>query len=147
MVTKTPKKPSFKHGKSDGGPGTWENRHTPKKGLDYQKKVTGAPDHTEYVVKTDLKKSGEKKFDGYDPETNSLIDAKDWNDWPPSGDKPFDKLMREKELKSLKNDAKIAQKNGANLEYHVPDNIKKEQVYDMLGDDIPDNFDIIVTPK
>ncbi|EIK47031.1 hypothetical protein O59_001052 [Cellvibrio sp. BR] len=23
-------------------------------------------------------KSGKKKFDGYDPETNTLIDAKDW---------------------------------------------------------------------
>lgn len=65
-----PKKPSFIHGKSDGGPGEWAGRHTPEKGAEYQKQVTGAPRHTEYVVKSDRMKSGEIKFDGYDPEKN-----------------------------------------------------------------------------
>ncbi|MBO0591662.1 hypothetical protein I2486_09605 [Cellulophaga sp. E16_2] len=76
-----------------------------------------------------------------------MKDAKDWNDWPPSGASKFDKLKRKEELKNLRKDAKIAGNNGANLEYQVPDNAKKEQVLDMLGDDIPDNFDIIVTCK
>ena len=56
------KKPSFKIGESDGGPGTWENRHSPKKRAEYQKKTIGAPDDTEYVVKTDKMKSGEKNM-------------------------------------------------------------------------------------
>ncbi len=81
------KSPSYQKGQSDGGPGTWEHRTTPKKGASYQEQVTGAPKDTEYVVKTDKMKSGEKKFDGYDPERNSLIDAKDWTDWPPQGQK------------------------------------------------------------
>ncbi|MBD8082513.1 Tox-REase-5 domain-containing protein [Chryseobacterium caseinilyticum] len=151
------KKPSYKIGESDGGPGTWENRHSPKKGADYQKKTTGAPDDTEYVVKTDKMKSGEKKFDGYNPRNNSVIDAKDWEmsqsgppkvkGWPPDGDSKFDQMMRNKEVKNLQKDAQIAASKGSNLEYHVPTEAKKQQLLEMLGTDIPDNFDIIVTPK
>ena len=69
---------TYQHGQSDGGPGTWQKQTTPTGGADYQHKVTGAPKDTEYVVKTNKMKSGEKKFDGYDPETNTLIDSKDW---------------------------------------------------------------------
>ncbi len=141
------KKPSFKNGQSDGGPGTWETRPTPQKGAAYQEKVTGAPKDTEYVVKTDKMKSGEKKFDGYDPETNTLKDAKDWDGWPPKGDSKFDQAMRNQEVKNIQKDSQIAGDNGANLEYHVPTEAKKEQIMEMLGTDIPDNFDIIVTPK
>lgn len=37
------------------------------------------------MVKTDKMASGEKKFDDYEPETNTLADAKDWEKWPPKG--------------------------------------------------------------
>ena len=43
-----------------------------------------------------------------------MKDAKDWNDWPPSGASKFDKLKRKEELKNLRKDAKIAGNNGAN---------------------------------
>ncbi|WP_158250418.1 MULTISPECIES: Tox-REase-5 domain-containing protein [Aquimarina] len=78
-------RPSFRHGQSDGGPGIWKKETTPQKGAEYQEHVTKAPKDTEYVVKTDIMPSGKKKFDGYDPETNTLIDAKDWDGWPPEG--------------------------------------------------------------
>lgn len=142
-----PSKPSYQHGQSDGGPGTWENRTTPDNGAEYQQKVTGAPKDTEYVVKTDKMKSGEKKFDGYDPDTNTLKDAKDWEKWPPSGESKFDKFARSKEVENIKKDAQIASDNGANLEYHVPTEAKRNQILELLGDGIPDNFDIKVTPK
>lgn len=141
------KKPPFKDGQSDGGPGTWETRTTPEKGAAYQEQVTGAPKNTEYVVKTDKMKSGEKKFDGYDPETNTLKDAKDWDGWPPSGNSKFDQAMRNQEVKNIQKDAQIARDKGANLEYHVPTEAKKQQILEMLETNIPDNFDIIVTPK
>lgn len=147
VQTTTSKKPSYQHGQSDGGPGTWENRTTPEKGADYQKKVTGAPKDTEYVVKTDKMKSGEKKFDGYDPEDNTLIDAKDWDNWPPSGSSKFDQMMRNEEIQNIQKDAQIAADNGADLEYHVPTQAKADQILQMLGTNIPDNFDIVVTPK
>jgi hypothetical protein len=119
------RKPSYIHGQSDGGPGTWEHRTTPKTGAEYQEQVTGAPKDTEYVVKTKKMKNGEKKFDGYDPETNTLIDAKDWDRWPPSGNSKFDQMKKNEEIKNIKNDSKIADDAGCDLEYHVPTEDKK----------------------
>ncbi|MBD8082510.1 PAAR-like protein [Chryseobacterium caseinilyticum] len=140
------KKPSYKIGESDGGPGTWENRHSPKKGADYQKKTTGAPDDTEYVVKTDKMKSGEKKFDGYDPETNSLQDSKDWDKWPPKGDSDWARRRRQQMLDSARKDAEIAQEAGSKLEWHVPTQAKADELADLF-DDANIDIDVIVVPK
>ena len=117
---------SYQHGHSDGGPGTWEHRTTPDKNgsAAYQEKVTGAPKDTEYVVKTDKMKRGEKKFDGYDPETKTLQDAKEWENWPPKGQK----WAEEKIAKDAKLDAAIAKEAGAKLEWHVPTQEKATQL-------------------
>ncbi|MFV0305047.1 MAG: Tox-REase-5 domain-containing protein [Moheibacter sp.] len=141
VVTK--KKPRYKIGESDGGPGTWENRHSPKKGADYQKKTTGAPDNTEYVVKTDRMKSGEKKYDGYDPETNTLLDAKDWDKWPPEGQN----WAEDKVAKEIQNDLDIANDTGANLEYHVPTQEKADQIISILDKKGIEGVNVTVTPK
>ena len=140
------KKPSYKIGESDGGPGTWENRHSPKKGAEYQKKTTGAPDDTEYVVKTDKMKSGEKKFDGYDPETNTLQDSKDWDKWPPKGDSDWAKRRRQQMLDSARKDAEIAKEAGSKLEWHVPTQTKADELSKMFAKEGID-IDVKVIPK
>ncbi len=132
----------YRFGQSDGGPGTWEHRYTPKKGASYQQHVTGAPRHTEYVVKTKLTPSGEKKFDGYKKETNTLIDAKDWTVWPIN--KSFSK-------DSVVNDARlslsIAKQAGAKLEWHVPSQATKQKLDSLLHDRNINGIIIIVNPK
>ena len=132
----------YRFGQSDGGPGTWEHRYTPKKGASYQQHVTGAPRHTEYVVKTKLTPSGEKKFDGYKKETNTLIDAKDWTVWPIN--KSFSK-------DSVVNDARlslsIAKQAGAKLEWHVPSQATKQKLDSLLHDKNINGIIIIVNPK
>ena len=136
-------KPSYKHGESDGGPGAWGYNHTPAKGAEYQHQVTGAPRHTEYIVKTDLMPSGRKAFDGYDPKRDVLLDAKDWDDWPP--------LDRDFGIRSVLDDAQnssdVAKQAGRKLEWHVPTEAKKQQL-DAIFRDKPDiKITVVVTPK
>ena len=137
---------NYKIGESYGGPGTWENKTTPKKGAEYQQKTTGAPPDTEYVVKTDRMKSGEKKFDGYDPETNTLQDAKDWDKWPPKGDSDWAGRRRDNMIDSAQKDYKIAKDNGANLEWHVPTQDKADELSGLFSD-ANIKIDVRVIPK
>jgi len=72
-------------GQSQGGPGEWMVKNEPMSAAAaaYQKRITGAPQDIAYVV---LKPNGgEVKFDGYDPNTGALLDAKNWKDWPVLG--------------------------------------------------------------
>ena len=80
----TPKKPSYEIGASDDGPGQWAkvNENLTPEEAAYQQKATGAPQGMGYVVEDPEAPTGFTKFDGYEPETNSLIDAKFWNKWP-----------------------------------------------------------------
>ena len=82
--SQTPKKPSYQIGASDGGPGQWveANENTKPADAAYQQKVTGAPQGTVYNVPNTNAPTGVVSFDGYDPATNTLIDAKNWNKWP-----------------------------------------------------------------
>jgi hypothetical protein len=86
------KTPSYVIGESDGGPGVWaESNLYPRDAADaaYQQAATGAPHGVEYAVDTSLmKKSDVKYFDGYDPNTGNLIDAKNYVSWPDTS-KPF----------------------------------------------------------
>ncbi len=80
----TPRKPSYQIGASDGGPGEWTKVNeglTPEEAA-YQRKATGAPQGTVYNVPNPKAPTGVTSFDGYDPATNTLIDAKYWNKWP-----------------------------------------------------------------
>ena len=138
-------KPSYKHGESDGGPGAWGYNHTPAKGAEYQHQVTGAPRHTEYIVKTDLMPSGQKAFDGYDPKRDVLLDAKDWNDWPPL-DRDFG---INKVVKDAKKSSDVAKQTGKKLEWHVPTEAKKQQLDELFKSrsDLGIDIDVVVTPK
>ena len=137
-----PEKPSYKHGESDGGPGEWGRNHTPAKGADYQHQVTGAPRHTEYIVKTDLMPSGKKAFDGYDPKRDVLLDAKDWDDWPIDKKFAIDSVIRD-----ARQSSDVAQQVGKKLEWHVPTEAKKQQLEEIFRDRGGINIDIVVTPK
>ena len=137
-----PEKPSYKHGESDGGPGEWGYNHTPAKGADYQHQVTGAPRHTEYIVKTDLMPSGKKAFDGYDPKRDVLLDAKDWDDWPIDKKFAIDSVLDDAQKSS-----DVAKQAGKKLEWHVPTEAKKQQL-DAIFRDNPDiKITVVVTPK
>lgn len=137
-----PEKPSYKHGESDGGPGEWGRNHTPAKGADYQHQVTGAPRHTEYIVKTDLMPSGKKAFDGYDPKRDVLLDAKDWDDWPIDKKFAIDSVLDDAQKSS-----DVAKQAGKKLEWHVPTEAKKQQL-DAIFRDNPDiKITVVVTPK
>jgi hypothetical protein len=73
-------KPTYKLGASDGGPGRWEWAPVRPQGSPYQQQVTGAPAGTEYAVPAPTP-SGKVLFDGYN---GALLDAKDWEKWPPA---------------------------------------------------------------
>jgi Restriction endonuclease fold toxin 5 len=96
------------------GPGRWvENSprypwHRPAAAT-YQQKATGAPEGYEYVVEAPGTASGVKYFDGYDPVTRNLIDAKDWNDYPPA-------FLMAKEVEEIRSEAEIAASYGSMLE-------------------------------
>lgn len=129
-------------------PGSWEKRTTPQSGAEYQEKVTGVPRDIEYVVKTDLMKSGEKKFDGYNPATNTLIDAKDWDKFPPkdSNGEYIDPILQN-QLKSAKADLQIAKSVGSKLEWHVPTTEKAAELKSLFRANGLQEIKIVVTPK
>ncbi|GAB1044378.1 MAG: hypothetical protein SPiBPW_27460 [Shewanella algae] len=135
-------KPSYVHGQSDGGPGVWASRHTPEKGAAYQIEVTGAPRHTEYVVKTDLMKSGEIKFDGFNPERGVLIDAKDFNKWPKDEAWSLDVVLRDARKQSA-----VASQVKTKVEWHIPNQEKFDLVSQLLRENKVKHIKPVYTPK
>lgn len=97
----------------------------------------------EYVVKVDktIMPSGEKKFDGYDPATNTLIDAKDWKDWRPNGNSEWVKRRRKNVIDSARKDSEIAKSSGSKLEWRVSDPKKAKELSKMFA---KENIDINV---
>ncbi len=143
------KTPSYKAGNSDGGPGIWSKETTPAKGADYQRKVTGAPKNTEYVVETSRMPSGRKKFDGYDPERNVLIDAKDYSDkWPVKNKNgEYQPWSYDEVVDDAINQAKIGKDVGAKVEWHVPTKEKASEIKMMLRNEGIDGIIVKATPK
>jgi hypothetical protein len=144
---KPPKKPSYLYGASDGGPGNWGPPTSPRSplGQEYQRLVTGAPPNTEYKVPLSARKSGLVDFDGYDPERNTLLDAKDWTDWPP--EEP--EFLRDKALDQLKEQAQdqLAAARGTPIEWHVPTEAKASEIQQILDDGGYRAIKVVVTPK
>jgi hypothetical protein len=144
---KLPRIRSYIHGQSDGGPGVWGKPTTPRNALgqDYQQLVTGAPPGTEYKVPLAARKSGCVDFDGYDPERNVLLEAKDLNDWPVQ--RP--EFLREKAINKLADEAKdqLAAAKGTPIEWHVPTEAKANEIQDILDDRGYSAIRVVVTPK
>jgi hypothetical protein len=130
-------------GSSDGGPGVWANTPIPFKGAEYQQWVTGAPQGTEYIVEG-------VKFDGYDPERDVLIDAKDWdnpaNPWPARDSSGAYQIWA---LDSVKAEARrqLAAANGTAIEWHFPTPEKAEEAQAILDRAGIKGITAVVTPK
>ncbi|WP_025841911.1 Tox-REase-5 domain-containing protein [Asaia platycodi] len=78
----------------------------------YQIKTAGAPKDIAYVVAGADGK--EVKFDGYDPNTGALLDAKRWTSWPLPG-----KDFNEKSVMDQIN-RQLPAANGRVVEWFVP---------------------------
>lgn len=122
-----PRKPSYKIGASDGGPGKWAqaNENMKPNATAYQQKATGAPQGRVYNVANSEAKSGVTSFDGYDPATDTLIDAKYWNKWPI--DKKF---SADSVLKQARSQIKAAK--GARIVWKMPSPERAAKVRSLL---------------
>jgi hypothetical protein len=138
----------YEIGTSDGGPGVWAEEPISAQGAEYQEQVTGAPQGTAYVVPAPGRPSGEVSFDGYDPERNVLIDAKDWTDWPATGNngQVLD-FARNEVVAQAQAQADVAQALGIGVEWHVPTPEKAEEIRRILEDAEIYDITIVVTPK
>lgn len=87
-------------------------------------------------AKTDRMKRKEKKFDGYEPRTNTLIDAKDWKKWPPKGDSDWADRRRKQMLKNAKRDLDIAKstKPPSKLKWIISDENNKQYLEKLFED-------------
>ena len=83
---------------------------------------------------------------GYDPETDTLIDAKDWDGWPPKGENDWAKKKRNEMVESAKKDMEIAKEVGSDLEWHVPTQEKADELI-IIFEEAGLEINIIVTPK
>ena len=131
-------------GSSDGGPGVW----APENGLanrqsEYQRRVTGAPADQQYLVPLASRASGRVSFDGYDPDTDTLIDAKCWTCWPI--DKPF---STRSVVSQARDQERAAAASGANIQWHVPNEETAERVRTIFGAQVPPiTIAVVVTPE
>lgn len=141
---------TYRIGDSDGGPGAWTRANESMSDAQraYQQRVTGAPDGTTYNVPDPNVSSGRTSFDGYNPQTNALIDAKCWTCWPNnslsfSNQSVVDQAFRQQ---------RIAQQTGRTVEWHVPDQAAATRVQNAFAtapDELridPNVVRIVVTP-
>ena len=125
----TPKKPSYEIGASDGGPGQWTKVNeglTPEEDA-YQQKATGAPQGTVYNVPNPEAPSGVTSFDGYEPATNTLIDAKYWNKWPIDEGFSSDSVVKQAQ-------SQIDAAKGTNIVWRIASPEKAANVQDILDE-------------
>ncbi|WP_146926891.1 Tox-REase-5 domain-containing protein [Asaia bogorensis] len=125
-------------GQSQGGPGVWDTRPEGTTDPDmstydkdqanfaYQKRITGAPQDIAYVVKGPDGK--EVKFDGYDPNTGALLDAKNWKDWP----KPDEKFSQIDVMSQIQRQFRAAQ--GREIDWIVPSEETKQRILQVFED-------------
>ena len=79
----------------------------------------------------------------YTDKRDVLLDAKDWDDWPP--------LDRDFGIRSVVKDARrssdVAKQAGRKLEWHVPTEAKKQQLDEIFEDNPDIEITVVVTPK
>lgn len=130
--------PSYKLGESDGGPGQWEKAPVRPKGAGYQKEITGAPEGVEYAVPARTP-SGKVLFDGY--KDGKLLDAKDWEQWPPADAK----FWRQGVLEDV--EKQLGAARGTPIEWHFPNEEKAQVVRKLLEEEVIGGIDVKVTRK
>jgi hypothetical protein len=125
-------------GESDGGPGLWEKAPVRPKGAGYQKEVTGAPEGVEYAVPARTP-SGKVLFDGY--KDGKLLDAKDWEEWPPANTEFWQRGVLEDARRQLE------AAPGTPIEWHFPNEDKARAVRRLFVNSGIRGIDITVTRK
>lgn len=86
--------------------------------------------------------SGVKWFDGYDPATNTLIDAKNFTNWPKTSFQPSMNVVRDE----LLDESRIAAQNGSNLEIRVATQEKADILQRMAQNNNLGNVRIVYWP-
>jgi hypothetical protein len=71
-------------GKTQGGPGVWKNAPARTKGMEYQEQISGVTRGLEYAMPSKAPGRGDVLFDGCDAQRRVLLDAKDWQGYPPA---------------------------------------------------------------
>jgi hypothetical protein len=126
-------------GKSEGGPGVWAKSPKRSKGEEYQEQVTGVERGAEYKVK-------DIYFDGYDAKRKVLLDAKDWQGWPPTDNAKLLAQFRIKTREEARKQIKAAP--GAKIEWHVSTQEKAQVVKKfMIDNDMDEIITVVHTPK
>jgi filamentous hemagglutinin len=123
------------------GPGAWA---TVNEGLSpaeaaYQQEVTGAPAGTVYNVPNPNTPSGVTSFDGYDPQTNTLVDAKLWNDWPIDKGFSIDSVVKQAQTQ-------VQAADGANILWYVPSHQTAIAIQSIFASRQIEGIGIIVRP-
>nr|WP_082206104.1 Tox-REase-5 domain-containing protein [Pannonibacter phragmitetus] len=95
----------------------------------YQQKITGAPAGTAYNVPDPNVSSGRTSFDGYNPQTNALIDARCWTCWRNNSWSLFNQSVVDQAFRQQL----IAQQTGRIVEWHVPDQAAASRVQNAFA--------------
>jgi hypothetical protein len=121
-------------GKTDGGPGVWEKSSKRPKGVEYQEQISGVERGNEYKVE-------EVMFDGYDSKRKILLDAKDWERWPPADRDFWNKNTLNEAIRQVK------AAKGISIEWHVSTIEKATILKRFLRENNILQINIIYTPK
>jgi hypothetical protein len=121
-------------GKSEGGPGKWEQSPKRSKGEEYQEQISGVERGAEYTVDG-------TRFDGYDSQRGVLLDAKDWEGYAPA-DAGF---WHNNALKEVRKQIDAA--NGTPIEWHFSTQKAKDAVDAMFRNERLSEITTVVTPK
>ena len=128
-------------GKSEGGPGLWQKSPTLLKGAQYQEKIAGVQRGVEYDVPYAGVASGKVRFDGYDAERKVLLDAKDWDGYPPKDTK----FWNEDTLRQATRQVGAA--DGIPIEWHFSTQESLDAVKNLFDENNSSNVTLKFTPK
>ncbi len=95
----------------------------------YQQRVTGVPGGITYNVLDPNIPSGRASFDGYNPQTSALIDAKCWTCWPNNSLSFSNQSVADQAFRQQR----IAQQTGRTVEWHVPDQVAATRVQNAFA--------------
>jgi len=121
-------------GRSEGGPGIWDESPTRTRGQAYQEQISGVERGAEYNVNGTW-------FDGYDAQRNVLLDAEDWERYPPLGQD----FWQDGTLNEATRQLNAA--GGTPIEWHFSTQPAADAVRDLFADRGIEGINVVVTPK
>ena len=128
-------------GKTQGGPGVWKNAPARTKGMEYQEQISGVTRGLEYAMPIKTGKSGEVLFDGFDAQRRVLLDAKDWQGYPPANTS----FWQPGTIKEARRQIEAA--GSLPIEWHFSTQESFTAVKDLFRDRRISKIKLIFTPK